>query len=70
MKRTQGARRLATVTIPAPDLRPDGFLRHASGEARGFWARETALILHDLDCFLRGAAPTEWRNRVDKAAGY
>ena len=43
---------------------------HVSAVTRGFWARETALILHDLDCFLRGAASTEWRNRVDKAAGY
>ena len=46
MKRTPGARRLATVTIPAPDLRPDGFLRHASGEARGFWARGDRWIAH------------------------
>ena len=43
---------------------------HVSAVTRGFWARETALILHDLDCFLRGAAATEWRNRVDKVAGY
>ena len=43
---------------------------HVSAVTRGFWARETALILHDLDCFLRGAAPSEWLNRVDKAAGY
>ena len=43
---------------------------HVSAVTRGFWARETALILHDLDCFLRGAAPAEWGNRVDKAAGY
>lgn len=43
---------------------------HVSAVTRGFWARETALILHDLDCFLRGAAPAEWENRVDKAAGY
>lgn len=46
MKRTLGARRLATVTIPAPDLRPDHFLRHASGEARGFWARGDRWVAH------------------------
>lgn len=43
---------------------------HVSAVTRGFWARETALILHDLDCFLRGAPAPEWRNRVDKVAGY
>ncbi len=43
---------------------------HVSAVTRGFWARETALIRHNVDCFLRGAAATEWRNRVDKDAGY
>ncbi|MBT8488976.1 MAG: isochorismate synthase [Gemmatimonadetes bacterium] len=38
--------RLATVTIPAPDLRPDTFLRHATGEERGFWAREDTWVAH------------------------
>lgn len=38
--------RLATVTIPAPDLRPDTFLRHAEGEERGFWAREEKWVAH------------------------
>ena len=46
LKQTPGARRLATVTIPAPDLRPDHFLRHASGEARGFWARGDRWVAH------------------------
>ena len=46
MKRTPGARRLATVTIPAPDLRPDHFLRHATGEPRGFWARGDRWVAH------------------------
>ena len=46
MKQTPGARRLATVTITAPDLRPDHFLRHASGEARGFWARGDRWVAH------------------------
>ena len=46
MPPTPGGRRLATVTIPAPDLRPEPFLRHAAGEARGFWAREERWVAH------------------------
>lgn len=38
--------RLATVTIPAPDLRPGAFLRHGAGEARGFWARGDDWVAH------------------------
>jgi menaquinone-specific isochorismate synthase len=38
--------RLATVTIPAPDLRPDVFLRHAKGEERGFWAKGDKWVAH------------------------
>lgn len=38
--------RVATVTIPAPDLRPDTFLRHAAGEERGFWARGERWVAH------------------------
>jgi menaquinone-specific isochorismate synthase len=38
--------RLATVTIPAPDLRPDVFLRHARGEERGFWAKGDRWVAH------------------------
>jgi menaquinone-specific isochorismate synthase len=38
--------RLATVTIPAPDLRPEAFLRHAEGEERGFWARGDRWVAH------------------------
>jgi menaquinone-specific isochorismate synthase len=34
------------VTIPAPDLRPEAFLRHASGEERGFWARGDRWVAH------------------------
>jgi len=40
------SRRLATVTVPAPDLRPKPFLRHASGDARGFWARGERWLAH------------------------
>ncbi len=47
---------------------------HVSAVTHRFWERETALILHDLACFLDGAdagAPdTRWRNVVDKDAGY
>ena len=39
-------RRLATVTIPAPDLRADVFLRHATGEERGFWAKADRWVAH------------------------
>ena len=43
---------------------------HVSAVTQGFWRRETELILHDLGCYLRGAPPEQWRNRVDKVAGY
>ncbi len=34
------------MTIPAPDLRPEAFLRHAAGEERGFWARGDRWVAH------------------------
>ncbi len=46
MTPTPGGRRLATVTIPAPDLRPETFLRLAEGEPRGLWARGQRWIAH------------------------
>ncbi len=46
MAHAEPRRRLTTVTIPAPDLRPDAFLRHARGEARGFWARGERWVAH------------------------
>lgn len=46
MPPTPGGRRLATVTIPAPDLRPEPFLRHAAGDARGFWAQGERWVAH------------------------
>lgn len=46
MHRQSGRSRLATVTIPAPDLRPETFLRHASGQQRGFWARGERWVAH------------------------
>jgi menaquinone-specific isochorismate synthase len=41
-----GCLRLATVTIPAPDLRPEPFLRRAAGGPRGFWARGDRWVAH------------------------
>lgn len=50
-------RRLATVTIPAPDLRPDVFLRHAEGDERGFWAKGDRWVAHrGVAAELRGSA--------------
>lgn len=46
MSPTPGGRRLATVTVPAPDLVPGPFLRHATGDARGFWARGDRWVAH------------------------
>lgn len=47
---------------------------HVSAVTRGFWARETDLIVHNLDCLVAGADPHAadggWRNVVDKEAGY
>lgn len=57
MSGTSGRARLATVTIPAPDLRPEPFLRHAEGEARGLWARGERWVAHRGVCSeLRGGA--------------
>jgi menaquinone-specific isochorismate synthase len=45
------------VTIPAPDLRPESFLRHAAGEERGFWARGERWVAHrGVVAELRGGA--------------
>jgi menaquinone-specific isochorismate synthase len=46
MTPSPGGRRLATVTIPAPDLHPEPFLSHAGGEPRGFWARRNRWVAH------------------------
>ena len=46
MTPSPGGRRLATVTIPAPDLRPHPFLGQGAGEARGFWARGHRWVAH------------------------
>jgi len=55
--RTTGRARLATVTIPAPDLRPEAFLRHGEGEQRGFWAKGDRWVAHrGVVAEVRGAA--------------
>ncbi len=46
MTPSAGGRRLATVTIPAPDLRPETFLRSAPEGARGFWAKGERWVAH------------------------
>ena len=43
---------------------------HVSAVSRGFWRRETDLILHNLQCYLDGSPLKEWRNVVNKTAGY
>jgi len=52
--------RLATVTIPAPDLRPEAFLARAPGGRRGFWAQTDRWVAH------RGIAA---EIRVDERSG-
>lgn len=63
--------RLATVTIPAPDLRPGSFLRHAAGEERGFWARDDRWVAHrGVAAELRstGRAASDRFDEVESAA--
>jgi phosphoglycerate dehydrogenase-like enzyme len=43
---------------------------HVSAVTRGYWERETGLILRNLDRYLAGAPLAEWENVVDKRAGY
>lgn len=43
---------------------------HVSAVTEAYWTRETELIVGNLACYLRDAPLTEWRNVVDKAAGY
>jgi len=43
---------------------------HVSPVTRGFWRRETDLILRNLDRHLTGAPLDQWENVVDKQAGY
>ena len=69
MSELPGRPRLATVTMPAPDLRPDGFLRQAAGEERGFWARGGRWVAHrGVAAELRGAGPTTDRFKEVAAA--
>jgi phosphoglycerate dehydrogenase-like enzyme len=43
---------------------------HVSAVTPGYWTRETELIVGNLGCYLRDAPLADWRNVVDKAAGY
>jgi phosphoglycerate dehydrogenase-like enzyme len=43
---------------------------HVSGVTRGFWRRETDLILRNLRRYLDGTPAEAWENVVDKRAGY
>jgi phosphoglycerate dehydrogenase-like enzyme len=43
---------------------------HVSAVTRGFWRRETDLILRNLDRHLAEAPLESWENVVDKRAGY
>ena len=43
---------------------------HVSAVTQGYWAREAELIVRNLACYLRDAPLADWRNVVDKAAGY
>jgi len=43
---------------------------HVSAVTRGFWRRETDLMVRNLDRFMIGASLDEWENVVDKQAGY
>lgn len=43
---------------------------HVSAVTTGFWARETDLILRNLERHLAGVPPEAWENVVDKRAGY
>ena len=68
MARSARRLRLATVTIPAPDLRPETFLRHATGQERGFWARDERWVAHaGIAAELRGGRHTDG-DRFDEVA--
>mgnify|MGYP003334394782 FL=1 len=43
---------------------------HVSAVTRGFWARETELIVRNLERYLLDRPVEEWENVVDKKAGY
>ena len=43
---------------------------HVSGVTRGFWRRETDLILRNLERYLAGVPADQWENVVNKRAGY
>ncbi len=72
MSPTPGGRRLATVTVPAPDLRPGPFLLHGAGQARGLWARGERWVAHrGIAAELRGtmAGGDRFDRAAEEAAG-
>ena len=52
-------------TLPNVVLTP-----HVSAVTRGFWRRETDLIVRNLERYLMDAPIADWDNVVDKRAGY
>lgn len=43
---------------------------HVSAVTRGFWTRETELMVRNVRRYLTDAPPETWENVVDKGAGY
>lgn len=69
MRRDPDSTRLATVTIPAPDLRPEAFLASAPESRRGFWAREDRWVAHrGVAAEVRVDRSTEGVDRFAKVA--
>jgi len=52
-------------SLPSTLLTP-----HVSGVTRGYWRRETDLIVRNLGHLIAGAPVEAWENVVDKRAGY
>jgi phosphoglycerate dehydrogenase-like enzyme len=55
---------------PLWELRNVVLTPHVSGVTRGFWRRETDLIVRNLERYLAGVPTDRWENVVDKRAGY
>lgn len=55
---------------PLRDLSNVVLTPHVSGVTRGFWRRETDLIVRNLERYLGGTPTNQWENVVDKRAGY
>jgi len=55
---------------PLWDLPNVVLMPHVSAVTRGFWRRQTDLILRNLGRYLAGTPVDQWENVVDKQAGY